>query len=820
MGSEFLNCYCFQKCKVGVTCHIRTVQRHLVDDNNVLRSLLEGENHLVAEQVQQCIQRTEESVQEYNRSSELFIYFHFAWTKIQPIAEQESSRSSNHLQDGEGPAFDDNMQDLAPESEIAEDSVDHNVPPLDSTLAIPAIALSFLQNSCGDDADEDDIDADDNTGVPIEGFVEPETTADDENEDGDPNGDAETATSNQAEAHEDDLFFESAFFKPPPSVDALRTSLLGDYVPPLQPPADPFEVEPLDEEEKLSLQHYIAWRRTNGTVRAYNEHAAVLHGATGIDILSLYNVRKLAVRLARLYPKKIDMCPRSCIAYTGSHADLDSCPFVRGKDICGTPRYRPKGKKVANAQFTVLPVIPSIQALFANAETSRELRHRDSCLKEVVHLVGNAMQAEKEKQQFSDFGNGAVHRLHRRMGLFNESRDIAFACSSDGAQLTMKKQSNTWILILIILNLPATSRYKSSNIIINFSTPGPNAPGDIESFIWPLMQEFAEMDAGVWIWDAIDSAYFLHRAWIVMVLGDMLGSAKLSRLAGHAAFHGDRFSLVEGARTSTEKGAKAQYYPITPPENEKYNPTRPPSYDLHNLPRRSQIGYWNTIARLDAAKSKKAKAEISRDTGVVALPLCAASRAFIHPSYFPVDPFHLPYKNVLPFMWDTWVVNSAIGDPIHIPSHKIERFGALVVEAMRTLPPAFSGPVRNPHLKRQSQYKAYEWMALLHWYILPIGLELEFPPALLHNFSYLVEVIETAMTIQPHSISSLERLETLIADFLEQYETLYVGNDPEKIQRCRLCIFQLIHLPIHIMWYGSIRLTSAKQQATRITIHS
>ncbi|TEB24831.1 hypothetical protein FA13DRAFT_1906043 [Coprinellus micaceus] len=288
----------------------------------------------------------------------------------------------------------------------------------------------------------------------------------------------------------------------------------------------------------------------------------------------------------------------------------------------------------------------------------------------------------------------------------------------------------------------------------------------------------------------------------------MLGSAKLSRLGGHIAFLGDRFSLVQAARASIEKKAKALYYPVEPPNNEKYNPTRPPKYNLKDLPRRSQAHYWKVIELLNLAKTKTARATISRDSGIVALPACAASPAFLHPSYFPLDPFHLFYENITPFLWDLWTVDSTPGESVHVPSPKIARFGVLVAEAMRTLPPAFCGPVRNPHLKRQSQYKAYEWMALFHWYILPIGLELEFPPALLRNFSYLVEAVEIAMTVQSHSISDLQSLEDLIVDFLLQYEHLYVGDDPERVQRCRLCVFQLIHVPIHIMWYGSIRLSS------------
>jgi len=88
-------------------------------------------------------------------------------------------------------------------------------------------------------------------------------------------------------------------------------------------------------------------------------------------------------------------------------------------------------------------------------------------------------------QKFSNYGNSQLHIIqHQQMGLFRFMRDIALALSTDGAQLTMKKHSNTWLLILIILNLPP-SCYKTKHIIINLATPGPNSPGDIESFIQP-----------------------------------------------------------------------------------------------------------------------------------------------------------------------------------------------------------------------------------------------------------------------------------------------------------------------------------------------
>ena len=64
------------------------------------------------------------------------------------------------------------------------------------------------------------------------------------------------------------------------------------------------------------------------------------------------------------------------------------------------------------------------------------------------------------------------------------------------------------------------------------------------------------------------------------------------------------------------------------------------------------------------------------------------------------------------------------------------------------------------------------------------------------------------MTIKPRTAAEISHLQSQIIDFLTDFEAIYIANDPEKILRFRLCIFQLIHVPTHIAWYGSIRLGS------------
>jgi hypothetical protein len=55
------------------------------------------------------------------------------------------------------------------------------------------------------------------------------------------------------------------------------------------------------------------------------------------------------------------------------------------------------------------------------------------------------------------------------MDLFQDPQDIAFALSTDGAQLTIKKKSDTWPLLLMVLNFPPEMWYKSHHINVTSS---------------------------------------------------------------------------------------------------------------------------------------------------------------------------------------------------------------------------------------------------------------------------------------------------------------------------------------------------------------
>ena len=132
------------------------------------------------------------------------------------------------------------------------------------------------------------------------------------------------------------------------------------------------------------------------------------------------------------------------------------------------------------------------------------------------------------------------------------------------------------------------------------------------------------------------------------------------------------------------------------------------------------------------------------------------------------------------------------------------QLGEEIEKAMNTLPSSFSGPIRDTHKKRHSQYKIYEWMALLHWYIIPIAWELGFDREVLENFMEFADLVEIAMSHTPKSDKQLAAAYVLAQSFLEVFQRLYVHNEPKNVSRFRLC-WQLVHVPTHMSWNGSIR---------------
>ena len=78
--------------------------------------------------------------------------------------------------------------------------------------------------------------------------------------------------------------------------------------------------------------------------------------------------------------------------------------------------------------------------------------------------------------------------------MFQNSTDVGLHLSLDRVQLTALRNHEVTPILLFNQNLPPTLRYKVKNIMVFGIIPGPSSPGDIDSFLAPLIDELILLD--------------------------------------------------------------------------------------------------------------------------------------------------------------------------------------------------------------------------------------------------------------------------------------------------------------------------------------
>jgi Transposase family tnp2 len=95
------------------------------------------------------------------------------------------------------------------------------------------------------------------------------------------------------------------------------------------------------------------------------------------------------------------------------------------------------------------------------------------------------------------------------MWFFSDPRDVAFGFSMDGFGPFKRCNKTAWPLIIFNYNIPPKERFQKKNIIFFGTIPGPKEPADIDSFLWPIIQELLQLAIGVSAFDVIAQVSFL-----------------------------------------------------------------------------------------------------------------------------------------------------------------------------------------------------------------------------------------------------------------------------------------------------------------------
>lgn len=360
--------------------------------------------------------------------------------------------------------------------------------------------------------------------------------------------------------------------------------------------------------------------------------------------------------------------------------------------------------------------------------------------------------------------------------------DMVLMFAVDGAQLYADKQSDCWIYIWVILDLPPELRYKKRLILPGGFIPGPHNPKHTVSFLFSGFQHLAALQKeGLKTWDADEDRTFLSKPFLLLGGADGPGSVHFTGLVGHHGAYPCR--LYCGIKGRHKPGVPHYYPALQKPHNYNTEGCDHPDIDPADVKSGGVDMYHKKLKDLLGSRNMTDYKIRRRDTGITNLSIFSGlppSHRLPVPAGFPGDSMHVPNLNLGKLLIPLWhgtftratsdnIANwawAALRDETTWRAH-----GAAVAACKPHIPTSFDRPPRNLAEKVNSGYKAKEWQnyfyglaaALLH-HILPIPYWT--------NFCKLVASIRILHQRQI-TRDELVRSHQLMCDFHREFETLY-----------------------------------------------
>lgn len=256
----------------------------------------------------------------------------------------------------------------------------------------------------------------------------------------------------------------------------------------------------------------------------------------------------------------------------------------------------------------------------------------------------------------------------RARNLFKSPRDIALLFSTDGVQIFKRRaRFETWPLLVQILNLPPTERIKDENYMMLGTIPGSKAPKDIDSFLWPFLQELDTLHAGVLAYNASTGEDFILHGYLTLITADMPARYKLMGSRSKGSYPYCPYCNILGIRAfgycycpftiptdmpnlPTPIANSTQRTPHKP-DPLKNPPVFPPTgFNPKALPLRTHKEWVEDGRHIVLTNDLN----YSKHCGINNLSCFhrLRSSSVLYPRSFPVDIMHAFFKGIIPHMYD------------------------------------------------------------------------------------------------------------------------------------------------------------------------
>ncbi|CCO36635.1 hypothetical protein BN14_10777 [Rhizoctonia solani AG-1 IB] len=241
-------------------------------------------------------------------------------------------------------------------------------------------------------------------------------------------------------------------------------------------------------------------------------------------------------------------------------------------------------------------------------------------------------------------GNTLGHRY------FSKPTNIALGLSSNGFGPFKSRKQSCWPLLVFNYNLPPSIRTCLENMLCLGIIPGPNSPKEINTFLEPFIDELELLARGVPAHNASANHPVTLHAYLLACFGDMPAVAKLMCMKGH---NGKQPCWACRIRAVYASAGKRTYYT---PLSQHFIPGIPRiwRYDPLNLPLRMHVDYLEQALHIGASNNNTTEARRSRCTGINSLSPLARIASLDFAVSFPHDFMHAMFENVVPMLLDLW----------------------------------------------------------------------------------------------------------------------------------------------------------------------
>jgi Transposase family tnp2 len=361
---------------------------------------------------------------------------------------------------------------------------------------------------------------------------------------------------------------------------------------------------------------------------------------------------------------------------------------------------------------------------------------------------------------------------------FSDPRDIALGLSTDGFGPFKHRTKTAWPIILFNYNLPPEERFLKKNIIPIGVIPGPKKPGDLDSFLWPLVQELLQLELGVSAFDAIKTTVFLLHAYLIVVFGDIPAVSMIMCMKGHNGRSPCRMCEIQGIRIPSSQ-VTMHYVPL---HHENF-PDSQHRYDATMLPLQNHASFMEQAQEVQSALTNAASDQLATKYGVKGLPLLSALSSLSFPVSFPYDFMHLIWTNLIPNLILLWTGNFKDldhDDEGYVLVPKVwQAIGAATLDAGKTIPAVFGS--RVPNIAAEKSQMIAETHSIWMLYLAPTLLNGRFINEQYYkHFVQLVRLLTLCLKfeITQDQINDLERG---YQEWVEEYEWYKLLSLPDAI---------------------------------------